>query len=144
MISKINAVGVWFYSITTKKYLFLMRNDEKYFGHWALPGGKIEDGEALVETIIRECTEELGTMPKYNKLIPIEKFTIPNNYFCYHTFFCVLENEFIPILNHEHIGYAWINEDTFPSPLHPGLLSTIKSTDIYNKIKQVSDLYISQ
>ncbi len=37
----INAVGIWFYCITTQKYLYLMRNDSKHFGSWGLAGGKV-------------------------------------------------------------------------------------------------------
>ena len=30
--SAVNAVGVWFYSIDTQRYLYLMRNDPKHPG----------------------------------------------------------------------------------------------------------------
>ncbi|OBS08568.1 NUDIX hydrolase [Acidihalobacter prosperus] len=28
--------------------------------HWGLPGGAVDPGETLIETLIRECREELG------------------------------------------------------------------------------------
>jgi len=141
--SKINGVGVWFYSLKTGRHLYLMRNDKKYTGHWALPGGKIENDETLIEAITRECTEEMGVMPEYIKLIPVEKFTADRNYFSYHTFFCLLENEFIPDLNHEHTGYAWINSRTIPKPLHPGFWNTIKTKEIYKKLDTLVEIYTS-
>ena len=52
-----SAVGVWFYSVDTQRYLYLMRNDPKHPGAWGLPGGKIESGETLRDAMIRECHE---------------------------------------------------------------------------------------
>ena len=71
----INAVGIWLYSKSTKRYLYLLRNDPKHPGAWGLAGGKADRGESLSQTIRRECTEELGAYPDVQKLIPIEHFT---------------------------------------------------------------------
>lgn len=121
--------------------MYLLRSDPKNPERWGLPGGKVEHNESLLTAIKRECTEEMAIMPVYTKLIPIEKFTSPNNNFCYHTFFCLLDAEFIPVLNHEHIGYAWINKGAIPKPLHPGLWSTLKINEIYDRIRTVEELY---
>lgn len=139
--SKINAVGIWFYSADTKRHLYLMRDDKKYRGHWGLPGGKVEDDESLLEAIERECVEEMSFMPEYVKLIPIEKFTADGEFFSYHTFYCIVEKEFTPTLNHEHIGYAWVDADIIPTPLHPGLWATLKIDDIFKRINTLKDLY---
>lgn len=133
----VNAVGVWFYAINTNRYLYLMRNDPKHPGAWGLPGGKMDDNETLMETITRECCEELGAMPEYLKLVPIEKFTTSDNGFSYHTFFCSIAQEFVPILNDEHLGWAWINSGTWPKPMHPGLWSTVNFDAVQNKIRSV-------
>ena len=135
--SIVKAVGVWFYSISTQRYLYLMRNDPKHPNAWGLPGGKIESNETLIEAMNRECVEELGFVPEYIKLVPIEKFTSSDQGFCYHTFFCSIQNEFIPKLNNEHIGYAWIDSGTWPKPMHPGLWSTINFTAVKEKIESV-------
>jgi len=140
-VNSISAVGIWFHSLDTKRNLFLMRNDKKYKGHWGLPGGKIEEDESLIETIHRECLEEMGVVPDYIKLVPIDKFTADANQFCYHTFFCLVNKEFIPDLNHEHIGYAWVDADTIPKPLHPGFWATLKDEDIFQRIETLTDLY---
>ena len=140
----IDAVGVWFYSIATDRYLYLLRNDVKNPGCWGLPGGKVDAGENLQEALTRECTEEIGIWPEAIKLVPIEKFTSIDNKFSYHTFFCLVENEFVPILNNEHYGYSWIKSGVWPKPLHPGLWTTINFKEILDKIDGIKQFQISQ
>jgi 8-oxo-dGTP pyrophosphatase MutT (NUDIX family) len=132
--SSVNAVGIWFYSVSTHRYLYLLRNDSRHPGTWGLPGGKIESGETLMQAMTRECQEELGNMPEYLKLVPLEKFTSTDQGFVYHTFFCTVEKEFCPTLNHEHIGWAWIDSGTWPKPMHPGLWSTVNFDAVRDKI----------
>lgn len=136
-----DAVGVWFYSIATDRYLYLLRNDPKNPNTWGLPGGKIEPGESLLEGITRECEEEIGSMPEYLRLIPLEKFTSADGHFAYHTFFCCVSDEFRPNLNDEHHGYAWIDSMTWPRPMHPGLWSTINFEEIKNKIETIKTAF---
>jgi 8-oxo-dGTP pyrophosphatase MutT (NUDIX family) len=133
----VNAVGIWFYSVTTGRYLYLMRNDSKHPGSWGLPGGRIEPGETLRDAMLRECREELGFVPDFVRLVPIEKFTSADGKFAYNTFYCSIDSEFVPILNHEHLGYAWIDSGTWPKPLHPGLWSTVNLDAVRNKIQTV-------
>jgi ADP-ribose pyrophosphatase YjhB (NUDIX family) len=138
-LGAVNAVGVLFYCVTTSRHLYLMRADKKYKQTWGLPGGKIEAGESLLAAIERECTEELGGMPDYINLIPIEKFTTKDDVFCYHTFICCVEKEWLPTLNNEHIGYAWVDNNIVPKPLHPGLWNTINFDTIKDKITIITD-----
>lgn len=133
----VKAVGVWFYSSTTNRYLYLLRNDNKHPGSWGLPGGKIESNENLLSGLKRECQEEMGMMPDFTQLVPIEKFTNADSTFEYHTFWCRLESEFVPVLNHEHIGYAWVESGSWPRPLHPGLWNTVNIDTVQQKIAQV-------
>jgi 8-oxo-dGTP pyrophosphatase MutT (NUDIX family) len=130
----VTAVGVWFYTVDTHRYLYLMRNDPKHPGSWGLPGGRVESGETLLEAMTRECREELGFVPDYLRMIPLEKFTTSDAGFEYHTFFCVVDSEFQPILNDEHTGYAWIDSGIWPRPMHPGLWSTVNFDAVQNKI----------
>jgi 8-oxo-dGTP pyrophosphatase MutT (NUDIX family) len=143
--SSINAVGVWFYAVNTQRYLYLMRNDPKHPGSWGLPGGKVESNETLRDAMFRECQEELGFVPEFMKLVPIEKFTTVDGVFAYHTFYCTVEKEFVPILNQEHVGYAWINSGTWPKPMHPGLWSTVNFEAVQYKIQVIEQsLQMSQ
>ena len=133
----VNAVGVWFYSVSTQRYLYLLRNDTRHPDSWGLPGGKIEHNETLIDAMHRECKEELGVMPEYIKLVPIEKFTSADGGFSYHTFFCSVATEFTPILNNEHIGWAWIASGTWPRPMHPGLWSTVNFDAVRGKMSAI-------
>ena len=117
--------------------MYLLRTDSKNPNTWGIPGGKIEQGETLFEGIIRECEEEIGYFPNSAKLIPIQKFI--NHSFTYHTFYCKVEEEFIPRLNDEHCGYAWVTEGQYPKPLHPGLFSTVNFDIVKIKLKALME-----
>jgi len=140
----VEAVGVWFYALSTDRYLYLLRNDRKYPESWGLPGGKVDKPETLLEALVRECKEEMGMWPETLKLAPIEQFTSPDNHFKYHTFLSLIECEFSPALNHEHFGYAWIDFGHLPKPMHPGLWSTTKIASVKKKINILKDAYKSQ
>lgn len=133
----VKAVGVWFCSTATGRYLYLLRNDTKHPGVWGLPGGKVESGETLLGGMERECIEELGFFPTYQHLVPLEKFTSADTQFEYYTWVCAVEQEFTPVLNHEHLGYAWIDRGNWPRPMHPGLWSTVNIEAVQSKIDTV-------
>ena len=133
----VTAVGAWFYSLDTDRYLYLMRNDAKNPGAWGLPGGKVDPGETLLGALERECAEEIGSWPTVTKLVPIEQFTSADGRFAYHTFLGVVAEEFQPRLNHEHLGYAWLARDQWPRPMHPGLWSTVNFAEVREKIDGV-------
>ena len=129
------AAGVFFYSKSTNRYLYLLRSDHRS-PTWSIPGGGIDENETLLEGIIRECDEEMNFDLSELKLIPIQKFV--NNSFTYHTFFCEVEKEFIPVLNNEHVGYAWVGEGQYPKPLHPGLFSTVNIDIVIEKLNSLT------
>ena len=133
----IEGVGTFIYSISTHRYLFLLRDTSKYSGTWGLAGGKIDAGEQLLSSLHRELNEELG----YNfidvKIIPIEKFTSDNGHFSYHTFLIPVDEEFVPELNYEHRGYCWVNLEDHPKPLHPGVWRTINFEAVIDKIRTI-------
>jgi 8-oxo-dGTP pyrophosphatase MutT (NUDIX family) len=129
------AAGVFFHSKKTDRYLYLLRSDQKN-PTWSIPGGKIEQNETLFDGIARECNEEIGFFNEDIKLIPIQKFV--NGNFVYHTFFCEIEDEFVPELNYEHCGYAWVMNGLYPKPLHPGLFSTVNIDIVIEKLNSLT------
>ena len=135
--STVKAVGVWFRASSTGRYLYLLRNDSRHPGTWGLPGGKVEANETLLGSMERECIEELGSFPSYQQLFPLEKFTSADGQFEYNTWVCAVAKEFQPVLNHEHLGYAWMAYGHLPKPMHPGLWSTVNIEAVQDKIATV-------
>jgi 8-oxo-dGTP pyrophosphatase MutT (NUDIX family) len=127
-------VGALIYSKSTKRYLFLLRDNNKYAGSWGLVGGKIERNERITEALYRESVEEIGIDVSQRKIIPIETFTSDNHKFIYYTFIISVEHEFVPTLNNEHRGYCWVGLTDYPKPLHPGVWRTFKFSTIIDKI----------
>ena len=130
------SAGVFFHAVKTNRYLYLLRTDVKNPNNWGIPGGKVEHDETLLEGIARECEEEIGFFPVNAKLIPIQKFV--NNTFVYHTFFCQVDDEFKPMLNDEHCGYAWVGDNQYPKPLHPGLFNTVSFDVVQEKLNALT------
>lgn len=137
----IESCGALIYCNSTKRYLFLLRNTDRYAGTWGLVGGKIEPGESILEAMTREISEELGGFIKDSKLIPIEKFTSDNKRFIYHTFLINVDEEFVPVLNNEHRGYCWVQLEDHPKPLHPGVHRTVNFDSVRDKIATVEEIY---
>jgi 8-oxo-dGTP pyrophosphatase MutT (NUDIX family) len=138
--SPLEGVGAFIYCISTKRYLFLLRNTKKYAGTWGLAGGGIESGEQLLESLYRELGEELDYNFIFNKVIPLEKFTSDNHKFIYHTFIVPVDEEFVPVLNDEHRGYCWVGLKDHPKPLHPGVWRTINFEAVIAKIKTLETI----
>ena len=85
----------------------------------------------------REITEEIGELPSITKTMPLETFVSTDSKFQFHTYLCVVEDEFIPHLNEEHDGYAWVSFGHWPKPLHHGLRNTLQSKINLNKLQTV-------
>ena len=85
---------------------------------WCFPGGGIDEGETPEQAAIRESTEETGFTPstELRMLDWSDGFT---------TFATDLPEPFAPVLNGEHIGYAWVPLDSLPTPMHPGCAATL-------------------
>ena len=136
--SNINC-GALILSLSTKRYLFLLRNQKRHAGSWGLVGGKLESNETPAQALQREIVEEIGTI-EIKKIIPLEKFTSDSNDFVYHTYLLTVDNEFIPKLNIEHKGYAWTYLEDYPKPLHPGVWRTFNFKSVIDKIKTVENV----
>lgn len=133
--------GALFYSVTTSRFLFLLRNNTKTRGTWGMAGGKLNVNENIIDGLRRELTEELGPLPPIIKHIPLETFTSMDEQFRYHSFIFTVQNEFIPTLNNEHSGYAWAEIEKYPKPLHPGIFHTINIDVIKEKLQQIKTIF---
>jgi 8-oxo-dGTP pyrophosphatase MutT (NUDIX family) len=127
-------VGALIQSTTTGRYLFLLRTGARWPDTWGLPGGKLDAGEDAVTALVREIKEELGGTILDPNFVPVEIFTSDNARFVYHTYYIAVDDEFVPLLNHEHQGYAWLPLRAAPRPLHPGIVRTLSKKDIVQKL----------
>ena len=137
---KIVCSGALFYAKSTKRFLLLQKAHGKHLGTWGLVGGTNLQNENPWQGLQREIVEEIGAIPKILKTIPIETFVSNDTVFNFHTFLCVIEDEFVPVLSSEHVGWAWVTIDYAPKPLHQGLRNSFSSRTIRTKLKTIFDL----
>lgn len=119
-----------------------------YPGTWCFPGGHQEDGETAEETAIREAKEEIGAVPEGLRILHTRQIlssavgvaavgvgapAVPPvpagapdcpiqapGEVDFTTFVQNVEEEFAPVLNDEHDGWAWAPKESPPEPMHPG------------------------
>lgn len=138
-MSDIVCSGALFYTLKSNRFLFLHRANGKRNNLWGLVGGTNEGVETPFEGLVREIEEEIGTVD-IKKTIPLETFISSDSKFKFHTYLCVVKEEFIPNLNDEHNGYAWVSFGNWPKPLHFGLQNTLNKKININKLKTVFEV----
>jgi 8-oxo-dGTP pyrophosphatase MutT (NUDIX family) len=133
--------GGLFLSKDTKRFLFLLRTQGKTAGTWGFVGGKKEPiDQTPYDTLTREISEEVGSVPNITKMIPLEQYTSNDQHFKYNTYIILVEKEFIPTLNNEHSAYAWCDYNSYPKPLHQGVRSSLNNKSIKGKIELILNL----
>jgi len=135
-MENITCSGALFYTLDTRRFLFLHRANGKASDLWGLVGGTNEGCETPWEGLKREIHEEIGEVV-IKKTIPLETFISNDSRFLFHTYLCVVEQEFLPTLNHEHNGYAWVDFGKWPKPLHHGLKNTLTNKTNIAKLETV-------
>jgi 8-oxo-dGTP pyrophosphatase MutT (NUDIX family) len=137
---KIVCSGALFYAKSTRRFLLLQKATGKHQGTWGLVGGTNLQNENPWQGLQREVQEEIGCFPSVVKTIPLETFVSNDKVFNFHTYLCVIENEFIPTLSSEHSAWAWANIDYAPKPLHQGLRNSFTNKTIRTKLQTVFDI----
>jgi|TARA_B110000503_G_scaffold27161_1_gene43111 8-oxo-dGTP pyrophosphatase MutT (NUDIX family) len=146
MTQEIICSGALFYSLKTKRFLLLHRTQSKQKHVWGLVGGTNGKDELPWLALEREIQEEIGSIPTITKTIPLETFISTDEKFSFHTYLVIIQEEFIPELNYEHDGYAWVSFGRWPKPLHMGLRNTLQSKTNQTKFETVFNLidYLGQ
>lgn len=98
--------------------------ETNFGGHWALPGGGVDDGETPEQGAAREMREEIGAEVEGKRKLLDQRRTPTGMVF--HTFVQPAAEKFAPKLNDEHSGYDWATLDDLPKPLHPAVEATLK------------------
>ena len=140
-MTEIICSGGLFLAKDTKRFLFLLRNQGKTAGTWGLVGGKKEPNDATAYAALqRETQEEVGKTPTIKKIVPLELFTSEDQNFQFNTYLLIVEKEFIPTLNNEHVGYAWCSLNNWPKPLHQGVKRSLSNKTNKTKIELLLDI----
>ena len=132
------AVGAIIFSIETNRILFQLRSENRRGQNlWGFFGGNLDGDERPVDALKREITEEVGFLPNHEKIYPIHRMMSNNDNFEYFTYLLSTTEEFIPDLNGESAGYAWVGYENSPSPLHPGAKVVLYNPQIMAKISTI-------
>ena len=99
-----------------KGELFLVKSDRKWSGKYLIPGGHVEYGEKVEDTVKREVKEETNLDVKdmqflgFSEIINPEEFHDQSRHFVALNFKCSAKNEDV-ILNEEAEEYLWVSLD---------------------------------
>lgn len=135
-----NASGCCFLALDTGRIMLQLRSFKSSFPlTWSFWGGKANKDERPVQTLLRECKEEMGLLPEFEKIYPIHTFESDDKKFIYNTFCITVFEEFMPQCNDESSGYAWVNLNCWPKPLHRGAKLILDKPEMVGKIKTIFD-----
>ncbi len=88
------------------KLLVAQRPPGKKFGLlWEFPGGKVEPGEALEESIVREIREELSLEIQVQSLFKTISLREPGSQAHLHAYWCTIRGGSMILL--EHVAIRW-------------------------------------
>jgi 8-oxo-dGTP pyrophosphatase MutT (NUDIX family) len=141
----ISASGCVMLSLDTGRLCLQLRGSNgSHAGTWSFWGGKSKRGERPINTLLREMEEEIGILPDVEKVYPLHKFISTDGNFEYQAFIVTVFEEFVPTLNSESDGYAWVDIDKYPRPLHRGAKAILLSDDIKIKLHTIIELSASK
>jgi ADP-ribose pyrophosphatase YjhB (NUDIX family) len=103
------------------RVLIARRGKPPALGLWSLPGGRVEPGERMAETVLRELAEETGLEAQVSGFVDhvehIERAA--DGTLTAHAVICAFAGRWVagePRLSDEATGFLWVD------PFHPGNL----------------------
>ena len=136
----IQAPGYISLSRSTRRVLLNFRSETVSKPNcWGFWGGKINRDETLLQGLEREIKEEINFFPEYERITTIDQFQSPDAQFTYSSFAIIVPNEFLPIINDESQGFAWVSFQHYPKPLHPGARAILENENITKLLLKLLD-----
>ena len=89
------------------KILITQRGDERNYGKWEFPGGKIETGETREEALVRELQEELNITVGSLEYLTTVDHKYPDFRLIMHGYTCRIVDSSSPVLT-EHLDSRWL------------------------------------
>jgi nucleoside triphosphatase len=95
--------------------IFLMKSP-KWENQWLVPGGKVEKGDSMQETVRKEVKEETGLEVKDVELLNVKDGGNPDDFsrdthFIFLNFTCRAENQEVELDQREAVDYTWIDPE---------------------------------
>lgn len=111
------------YAVPATGALILNENDEiflmkspKWENQWLVPGGKIEKGDTMKETVRKEVKEETGLEVSEIEFLKAKDGGNPDDferdtYFIFLNFVCRAEDQEVELDEREAVEYKWIDPE---------------------------------
>lgn len=114
--------------IKDNKIFATQRGYGEFKDGWEFPGGKVEQGEAPENAIVREIKEELDTEIKVKEYFDTVEYDYPNFHLSMKCYICSVLSGKLELLEHE--AAKWLDKDSLDSvawlPADLGLVDKLK------------------
>lgn len=114
--------------IKDNKIFATQRGYGEFKDGWEFPGGKVEQGEAPENAIVREIKEELDTVVEVKEYFDTVEYDYPNFHLSMKCYICTVVSGKLELLEHE--AAKWLDKDSLDSvawlPADLGLVDKLK------------------
>lgn len=114
--------------IKDNKIFATQRGYGEFKDGWEFPGGKVEQGEAQENAIVREIKEELDTTIEVKEYFDTVEYDYPNFHLSMKCYICTVVSGKLELLEHE--AAKWLDKDSLDSvawlPADLGLVDKLK------------------
>ena len=114
--------------IKDNKIFATQRGYGEFKDGWEFPSGKVEQGEAPENAIVREIKEELDTVIEVKEYFDTVEYDYPNFHLSMKCYICTVVSGKLELLEHE--AAKWLDKDSLDSvawlPADLGLVDKLK------------------